>query len=82
LPNFSTRIHPHGLRATGANIARKKFEKSGANSINVKDALAYLGGWSPSSESVQRYSRQAISDRLGEIIRSSDSSNFRGNEDD
>lgn len=77
LPNFSTRIHPHGLRSTGANIARKRLENSGAPSINVKDALAYLGGWSPNSESVQQYSRQAISDRLGEIIRKSESSNLR-----
>ncbi|MFG0272910.1 tyrosine-type recombinase/integrase [Pseudomonas sp. zjy_14] len=72
LPNFSTRIHPHGLRATGANIARKKLEKSGAANINVTDALAYLGGWSPNSDSMQKYSRQAISDRLGEILRISD----------
>jgi integrase len=82
LPKFSTRIHPHGLRSTGANIARKRFENSGAPSINVKDALAYLGGWSPNSESVQQYSRQAISDRLGEIIRKSESSNLRETADD
>lgn len=82
LPKFSTRIHPHGLRSTGANIARKRLENSGAPSINVKDALAYLGGWSPNSESVQQYSRQAISDRLGEIIRKSESSNLREKADD
>lgn len=82
LSNFSTRVHPHGLRSTGTNIARKKLEKSGAPSINVKDALAYLGGWSPNSESVQNYSRQAISDRLGEILRNSDSTNLREKTDD
>lgn len=82
LPKFSTRIHPHGLRSTGANIARKRLENSGAPSINVKDALAYLGGWSPNSECVQQYSRQAISERLGEIIRKSDSSNLREKTDD
>ena len=80
-PDFTTRIHPHGLRATGANVARKKMENSGAPSINIKDSLAYLGGWSPSSESVELYSRQAISDRLGEIIRKSDDTNSRGNSD-
>lgn len=82
LLDFSTRIHQHGLRATGANIARKKLEKSGAPSINVKDALAYLGGWSLNSESVQKYSRQAISDRLGEILRKVDSTNLREKIDD
>ncbi|WP_442110801.1 tyrosine-type recombinase/integrase [Pseudomonas sp. NUPR-001] len=78
LKNFSTRIHPHGLRSTGTNVARKRFEKSGHPSINIKDSLAYLGGWSPNSGSVQRYSRQSISDRLGEIIRSSDSLKSQG----
>jgi len=82
LPKFSTRIHPHGLRSTGANIARKRLENSGAPSINVKDALAYLGGWSPNSECVQQHSRQAISERLGGIIRRSDSSNLREKTDD
>ncbi|MDR7052948.1 integrase [Pseudomonas koreensis] len=73
LTNSLTRLHPHGLRSTGANIARRKLEDSGAPSVNVKDALAYLGGWSPNSQSVQKYSRQAISDRLGEILRKSES---------
>jgi len=72
LPNFSTRLHPHGLRTTGANDARKRLEKSGAPSLNIRDALAYLGGWSPNSASIQEYSRQAISDRLGEILRISE----------
>jgi integrase len=78
----STRIHPHGLRSTGTNIARKKLENSGAPSINVKDALAYLGGWSPNGQSVQNYSRQAISDRLGEILRKSESRKSRDKNDD
>ena len=82
LSNFSTRIHPHGLRTTATNLARKKLEKSGAPSINVRDALAYLGGWSPTSESVQKYSRQAISDRLGEILRESDGTILREKNDD
>ncbi|MFQ6574912.1 tyrosine-type recombinase/integrase [Pseudomonas sp. UM16] len=82
LLNFSTRIHPHGLRSTGTNIARKKIENSGVPGINVKDALAYLGGWSPNGESVQNYSRQAISDRLGEILRKSESRKLRENSDE
>ena len=81
-PNFPTRIHPHGLRATGANVARKRLENSGAPRINVKEYLAYLGGWSPSSESVERYSRQAISDRLGEIIRKPYDTNSLEHNDD
>ncbi|MBB6155147.1 integrase [Pseudomonas sp. JAI115] len=78
----SKRIHPHGLRSTGANIARKKLENSRVPSINVNDALAYLGGWSPNGQSVQSYSRQAISDRLGELLRESEIRKSRGNNDD
>lgn len=72
LINSSARVHPHGLRSTGTNIARKIFDDSGATGINVKDALAYLGGWSPNGQSPQNYSRQAISDRLGDILRKSE----------
>jgi len=70
------------LRTTGANDARKKLEKSDAPSLNIRDALAYLGGWSPNSDSIQKYSRQAISDRLGEILRTSDRTLPREKTDD
>lgn len=69
LEKMKTRIHPHGLRSTAANTARRLLENSPATNINVTDSLAFLGGWSPDSSMVQQYTRQSISDRLGQLLR-------------
>lgn len=63
------RLHPHGLRSTAANRARRLLEQGSASSLNVTDSLAFLGGWSPDSPMVQRYTQQSISDRLGQLLR-------------
>ena len=69
LEGLGKRLHPHGLRSTAANIARGLLENSPAANINVTDSLAFLGGWSPDSPMVQQYTRQSISDRLGQLLR-------------
>lgn len=64
------RIHPHGLRATAANIARKKITKAGRSSgLEIQEAISYLGGWAQDSPMVQQYTRSTISERLGELLR-------------
>lgn len=69
LKGLGKRLHPHGLRSTAANIARSLLENSPATNINVTDSLAFLGGWSTDSPMVQQYTRQSISDRLGQLLR-------------
>ncbi|MFF7109333.1 tyrosine-type recombinase/integrase [Pseudomonas sichuanensis] len=65
------RIHPHGLRATGANILRRSVSASQKQSdIEVVEALSYIGGWVQDSPMIRRYTRTSISERLGEIVRS------------
>lgn len=67
---LAKRIHPHGLRSTAANRARRKLTQAGRSSgVDVQESLSYLGGWVPNSPMVQRYTRAAISERLGEILR-------------
>jgi site-specific recombinase XerD len=69
VPEFlalNKRLHPHALRASGASAFRRQV--AGPNGVltseEFKDCMAYIGGWSPGSPMVQRYTRQAISERI------------------
>lgn len=64
------RVHPHGLRSTAANQVRRRIAQAGRSSgMELHESLSYLGGWVQGSPMVQRYTRSAISERLGEILR-------------
>ena len=65
------RLHPHGLRTTAANRARRKIAAAGtASGVEMTESLSYLGGWVQGSRMVQKYTKAAIHERLGEILRS------------
>lgn len=67
---MNKRIHPHGLRATAANEVRRKVSQAGQSSmVDLQECLSYLGGWVQGSSMVQLYTRSAINERLGEILR-------------
>ena len=65
------RIHPHGLRASGANAFRRHAgaPSSRLTAEEFRDCITYIGGWSPDSKMVQRYTRQAISERASQLVR-------------
>ncbi len=60
------RLHPHGLRATGASLFRIQAgaKENGLSKDEFRDCITYLGGWNSNSKMVQRYTRQAIYDRI------------------
>lgn len=58
------RVHPHGLRATGATEFRKGAKAKGAKDIELRDSVAYVGGWAQNSPMVSRYTRDAIVDQV------------------
>ena len=69
--NVSNRIHPHGLRATGANILRRKIKLAGKSSgVDLVESMSYLGGWVQDSPMVRQYTRTALSESLGSLVRS------------
>ena len=68
---LGVRLHPHGLRSTGATDTRRKiYEKGISSGIEVEEVLSYLGGWVPGSPMVRRYTKAALSERLGAVVRS------------
>lgn len=67
---FCSRLHPHGMRSTAANIARAKLLANPATTkIDVAESLAYLGGWTQGSEQVRHYTKKTISEQLGVALR-------------
>jgi len=68
---MGVRLHPHGLRSTGATDIRRKIDEKGISSgIEVEEVLSYLGGWVQGSPMVRRYTKAALSEKLGAIVRS------------
>ena len=68
---MGVRLHPHGLRSTGATEIRRKIDEKGISSgIEVEEVLSYLGGWVQGSPMVRRYTKAALSEKLGAIVRS------------
>lgn len=69
IKSMNKRVHPHGLRSTGANRMRGRIENSAeTRSIDMEEALSYLGGWCQGSPQVRRYTRTALSERLSRIV--------------
>ncbi|HKS15005.1 MAG TPA: site-specific integrase [Pseudomonas sp.] len=67
---LGTRVHPHGLRSTGATNTRRKIDERGvASGIEVEEVMSYLGGWVQGSPMVRRYTQAALSEKLGAIVR-------------
>ncbi|WP_051534365.1 tyrosine-type recombinase/integrase [Deefgea rivuli] len=63
------RIHPHGIRSSAANHARRKIQNNEkANDLEMREALSYLGGWTQNSRMIERYTRSAISERLRSFL--------------
>lgn len=63
------RLHPHGLRSTGSNEMRRVLTAAEASAMELAEALEYAGGWSPGSPHPNEYSRTAMSERLGSLLR-------------
>lgn len=66
---FNKRLHPHALRATGGNETRRKLIEAGADPLEIYELLTYVGGWSHGSSQPAEYSRTAMSERLGSLLR-------------
>ena len=67
---LGVRIHPHGLRSTGATEVRRKIDANGlATGIVMEEVLSYLGGWVTGSPMVRRYTKAALSEKLGAMVR-------------
>lgn len=64
------RVHPHSLRTTAMNtLSRKARDKTGRLDSSFRDSLTYFAGWSPRSEMPLTYTREAISEALGMLLR-------------
>lgn len=68
-PDNRVRVHPHGLRATAANNIRRKMTDNGLDGEELTEVMSYLGGWVQGSQMVQKYSRDALAERLAKILR-------------
>lgn len=69
------RVHPHSLRTTAMNaLSRKARDDSGRLDSSFRDTLTYFAGWSPSSNMPGVYTRQAISEALGLLLRAPEKS--------
>lgn len=67
---LSRRVHPHCLRTTAMNeLSRKARDKAGRLAPSFRDHLTYFAGWSPSSDMPLTYTREALSEALGILIR-------------
>lgn len=67
---LGVRIHPHGLRSTGATEIRRKIDANGvASGIVMEEVLSYLGGWVTGSPMLRRYTKAALSEKLGAMVR-------------
>lgn len=70
IKQLGARVHPHGLRSTGATNTRRKIDEKGVSSgIEVEEVMSYLGGWVEGSPMVRRYTKAALSEKLGAIVR-------------
>jgi len=70
IKQLGVRIHPHGLRSTGATEIRRKIDANGVSSgIMMEEVLSYLGGWVSGSPMVRRYTKTALSEKLGAMVR-------------
>ncbi|KWS34322.1 tyrosine-type recombinase/integrase [Pseudomonas syringae] len=67
--SLKKRLHPHALRATGSNEMRRNLTEAGATPLEINEALTYAGGWSNGSAQPDEYSRTAMSERLGKLLR-------------
>lgn len=64
------RVHPHCLRTTAMNaLSRKARDGSGRLDASFRDQLTYFAGWSPRSEMPLTYTREALSEALGMLLR-------------
>ncbi len=64
------KVHPHRLRTTAMNaLSRRARDPDGRVSPDFRDHLTYYAGWSPSSDMPLTYTREAISEVLGRLIR-------------
>ncbi|POP66880.1 tyrosine-type recombinase/integrase [Pseudomonas syringae] len=66
---LNKRLHPHALRATGGNETRRMLTEAGADPLEINELLTYMGGWSHGSSQPAEYSRTAMSERLGSLLR-------------
>ncbi|WP_368563137.1 tyrosine-type recombinase/integrase [Pseudoxanthomonas sp. UTMC 1351] len=65
-----TRLHPHGIRSTSATEARRLMDAAGkASHSELEESLSYFGGWAPGSRMVRRYTREAVSEKVGRLLR-------------
>lgn len=67
--DIAKRIHPHGLRASGADEFRRHSGESLINASSMQDCMEYMGGWKPGSTMPRHYSRAAISEQVNKIAR-------------
>jgi site-specific recombinase XerD len=64
------KVHPHRLRTTAMNaLSRRARDKDGRVSPEFRDQLIYFAGWGPRSNMPLTYTREAISDALGMLLR-------------
>ena len=67
---LTQRVHPHCLRTTALNaLSRKARDESGRLNSEFRDQLTYFAGWSPHSDMPLTYTREALSDALGALLR-------------
>jgi integrase len=67
---LSQRVHPHCLRTTAMNtLSRRARDKAGRLDPSFRDSLTYFAGWSPGSEMPLTYTREALSEALGMLLR-------------
>ena len=64
----SERIHPHGIRASGLTAFRRQVAPA-MNHREFSECITFVGGWSPDSTMPMHYTSQAISQRVGELLR-------------
>jgi len=61
------RIHPHGLRASGAD----EFHRHGtaSNTANLRDCMEYVGGWAPGSPMPAHYAKKSVAEQVNKMVR-------------
>jgi integrase len=65
-----SRVHPHAFRKTGANEFREAHYPLSNSIDSCVDGLAYKAGWSRRGKMPQHYTRDAMSEQLGQLVRS------------
>jgi len=67
---LTKKVHPHSLRTTAMNaLSRAARDGSGRLDAGFRDQLTYFAGWSPRSEMPLTYTREALSEALGKLLR-------------